>query len=54
LGESEKEGTDVKDNPDDIPMVYVLYVFLAILAILAGAVFVIVKMLWHFRAFVHA
>ena len=33
------------DLDDDIPMAYVLYVFLALLAILAGAVIVVVKML---------
>jgi hypothetical protein len=53
LGQSKEEGTDVKDDLDDIPMAYVLYVFLAVLAILAGAVFVIVKMLSHFRESIH-
>jgi hypothetical protein len=40
-----KEGTDVKDDPDDIPMVYLLYVLLAIAGVVAGAAFVVVKML---------
>jgi len=35
----------VKDNPDDIPMAYLLYVLLAIGGIVAGAVFVVFKML---------
>jgi hypothetical protein len=40
-----KEGTDVKDDPNDIPMVYLLYVLLAIGALVAGAAIVVVKML---------
>jgi hypothetical protein len=40
-----REGTDVKDNPDDIPMVYLLYVLLAIGGIVVGAVFLVFKML---------
>jgi hypothetical protein len=40
-----KEGTDVKDDPDDIPMVYLLYVLLAIAGAVVGAAFVVVKML---------
>jgi hypothetical protein len=40
-----KEGTDVKDNPDDIPMVYLLYVLLVIGALVAGAVIVAFRML---------
>jgi hypothetical protein len=35
----------VKDEPDDIPMVYLLYVLLAIGGILAVATIVIVRML---------
>jgi hypothetical protein len=35
----------VKDNPDDIPMVYLLYVVLAIGGIVAIAAIVVVKML---------
>jgi hypothetical protein len=45
LGGSEKKGTDVKDELDDIPMAYLLYVLLAIVGIVAGAIFVVVKML---------
>lgn len=45
LGRSEREGTDVKDDLDDIPMTYILYVLLVIVGIVAGAVFVIVRML---------
>jgi hypothetical protein len=40
-----KEGTNVKDDLDDIPMVYLLYVLLAIGGIVAGAVFLVFKML---------
>jgi hypothetical protein len=40
-----KEGTDVKDDPNDIPMVYLLYVLLAIGGIAAGAIFVVFNML---------
>jgi hypothetical protein len=35
----------MKDDPDDIPMVYLLYVLLAIGGIVAGAAFVVSKML---------
>ena len=35
----------MKDNPDDIPMVYLLYVLLAIGGLMAIAAIVIVKML---------
>ena len=35
----------MKDNPDDIPMVYLLYVLLAIGGIVVGAVFLVFKML---------
>jgi hypothetical protein len=45
LGGSEKKGTDVQDDPEDIPMSYLLYVLLAIVGIVAGAIFVFVKML---------
>jgi hypothetical protein len=45
LGGSEKEGRKVKDDFDDIPMAYLLYVVLAIVGVLAGAVIVILKML---------
>jgi hypothetical protein len=48
-----KEGTDVKDDPDDVPMVYLLYVLLAIGAIVAGAAIVVAKMLSHFGTFGH-
>jgi hypothetical protein len=34
-----KEETHEKDNPDDIPMVYLLYVLLAIGGIVAGRYF---------------
>jgi len=40
-----KEGADVKDDPDDIPMVYLLYVLLAIGGAVVGAVFLVVKIL---------
>jgi hypothetical protein len=40
-----KEGTDVKDDPNDIPMVYLLYVLLTIGALVAGAAIVVAKML---------
>jgi hypothetical protein len=40
-----KEGADVKDDPDDIPMSYLLYVLLAIGALVAGAAIVVAKML---------
>jgi hypothetical protein len=45
LGGSEKKGTDVQDDPEDIPMSYLLYVLLVIVGIVAGAIFVFVKML---------
>ena len=35
----------MKDDPNDIPMVYLLYVLLAIGALVAGAAIVVVKML---------
>jgi hypothetical protein len=40
-----REGTIVKDNPEDIPMVYLLYVLLAIGGIMAIAAIVVVKVL---------
>jgi hypothetical protein len=43
----------VKDDPDDIPMIYLLYVLLAIGAIVAGAAIMVVKMLSDFRTFGH-
>jgi hypothetical protein len=43
--EVKKKGTDVKDDPDDIPMVYLLYVLLAIGGIVAVAAIVIIRML---------
>jgi len=42
LGGNGKEGTNVKDDLDDITMAYVLYV---VLAIVTGAAIVVVKML---------
>jgi hypothetical protein len=45
FGGSGKKGTDVNDDLDDIPMSYLLYVLLAIVGIVAGAIFVVVKML---------
>ena len=45
LGGSEKKGTDVQEDPEDIPMSYLLYVLLAIVGIVAGAMFLVVKML---------
>jgi hypothetical protein len=35
----------MKDDVDDIPMAYLLYVLLAFVGIVAGAIFVVVKML---------
>jgi hypothetical protein len=43
--EIEEEGTDVKDDPNDIPVVYLLYVLLAIGGIVAIAAIVIIRML---------
>lgn len=43
----------MKDDLDDIPMVYLLYVLLAIGALVAGAAIVVVKMLSDFRTFGH-
>jgi hypothetical protein len=36
---------DVQDDPEDIPMSYLLYVLLAIVGIVAGAIVLVVKML---------
>jgi hypothetical protein len=44
-GGDRKEGTDVKDDPNDIPMVYLLYVLLAIGGIVAIAAIVIIRIL---------
>jgi hypothetical protein len=44
-GGDRKEGTDVKDDPNDIPVVYLLYVLLAIGGIVAIAAIVIIRML---------
>ena len=35
----------MKDDPDDIPMVYLLYVVLAIAVLVAGAAIVVTEML---------
>jgi hypothetical protein len=35
----------MKDDPDDIPMVYLLYVVLAIAVLVVGAAFVVTGML---------
>lgn len=43
----------MKDDLDDIPMVYLLYVLLAIGALVAGAAIVVVKMLSDSRTFGH-
>jgi hypothetical protein len=43
----------MKDGPDDIPMVYLLYVVLAIAVLVAGAAIVATGMLWHLRSVVH-
>jgi hypothetical protein len=37
--------TNMKDDPDDIPMVYLLYVVLAIAVLVAGAAIVVTGML---------
>ena len=34
----------MKDNPEDIPMAYLLYVVLGLLLLVAGAAIVIVRM----------
>jgi hypothetical protein len=34
----------MKDDPDDIPMTYLLYVVLAIAVLVAGAVIVVTRM----------
>jgi hypothetical protein len=43
-GENGK-ATNMKDDPDDIPMVYLLYVALAIVVLLTGAAIVVAKIL---------
>ena len=40
-----RERTNMKDDPDDIPMVYLLYVVLAIAVLVVGAAFVVTGML---------
>lgn len=40
-----KEGTEMKDDPDDIPMVYLLYVLLAIGGIVGLAAIVVIRIL---------
>jgi hypothetical protein len=35
----------MKDDPDEIPMVYLLYVVLAIVVLVAGAAIVVTRML---------
>jgi hypothetical protein len=39
-----KKGANMRDNPEDIPIVYLLYVVLGILLLAAGAVIFIVRM----------
>jgi hypothetical protein len=43
--EVERKGPTMKDDIYDIPMVYLLYVLLAIVGIVAAAVIVILRML---------
>jgi hypothetical protein len=43
--EVKRKELDVQDDHEDIPMSYLLYVLLAIVGIVAGAIFVFVKML---------
>jgi hypothetical protein len=38
------KGAKMKDNPEDVPMVYVLYVLIGILASAAGAALFIVRL----------
>jgi hypothetical protein len=38
------KGAKMKDNPEDIPMAYLLYVVLGLLLLVAGAAIVIVRM----------
>jgi hypothetical protein len=45
LGGSEKKEANVKDNPDDIPMAYLLYVLLTIVGMLVVAIIVVAKVL---------
>jgi hypothetical protein len=40
----EQKGTKMKDDPNDIPMVYLLYVVLGILVLVAGSVIFIIRM----------
>jgi hypothetical protein len=44
-GGNGKASPNMKDDPDDIPMVYLLYVVLVIVVLLAGAAIVVAKML---------
>jgi uncharacterized membrane protein YiaA len=45
-----KKGAKMKNNPEDMPMVYLLYVVLGILALVAGAVIYIVRMFSAFQS----
>jgi hypothetical protein len=38
-----KKGAKMKDNPEDIPMAYLLYVVLGLLLLVAGAVIFIIR-----------
>ena len=40
----------MKDNPEDIPMAYLLYVVLGILLLVAGAVIFIIRMFLAFQS----
>jgi hypothetical protein len=40
-----KKGAKMKDKPEDIPIVYLLYLVLGILLLVAGAVIFIIRML---------
>jgi hypothetical protein len=43
-----RKETKMRDDPNDIPMVYLVYVVLGILMLTAGAVTFIVRTLQHF------
>jgi hypothetical protein len=46
----EQKGAKMKDDPDDIPMAYLLYVVLGILLLVAGAIIFIIRMFLAFQS----
>ena len=45
-----QKGAKMKDDPEDIPMAYLLYVILGLMLLVAGAVIFIIRMFLAFQS----